>query len=125
MKIPAALIELYLSAVTFNWFNDHDLPAEELAEYEPYVDAMGQWARERGDLPIVKLAYGYLLAHPEIELSRFSGPSFAFVDEDLRAILTYCWQRLWPEEPVPTSWSGPAVEITDEPWSDRKLSAAS
>lgn len=113
MRVPVQLLDYYLSVVTVAYYNDHDSPPDEVEGYEEFVDSMAANAERRGDLETLKTAFAHLLAHPEIDCSRFGGGRYPYDDEEMREILAYVQERLGGDERRDA-----AVELVQQPLED-------
>lgn len=97
MEISRSFITHYLGNITVSWFNDHDLPPDDIDEYHNFVLDMKFYATKHNDLEKLRLAFEYLLAHPEINTEEFAGSRYGFDDEDMREIIRYAYQTMFPD----------------------------
>ncbi|MBW4690641.1 MAG: hypothetical protein KME27_02615 [Lyngbya sp. HA4199-MV5] len=88
-------IERYLGDVTASWFGDNDMPADELSEYDSYIENMKMHAERFGNLDALKQFFEHLLAHPEINTEALTSSQFAWDDEQVREIIAYAHQKIW------------------------------
>ena len=96
MEIPRHLLDHYLANVTVGYFDSEDLLPEEVSAYHRCVLEMKLDAEHFGDLDALKVAFDYLLAHPEIDTEQFAGGRYPYDDEEVREILRYAVARIWP-----------------------------
>jgi len=69
-------------------------------------------AEQFGDLEALKLAFEYLLSHPEIDASAFAGDRYPYDDDEVREIVRYARATIWPDAgPVPER--GPDVRLVN------------
>lgn len=101
IQISESMVKHYLDDVTFSWFNDHDLPPDEVEEYHYLVNWMKQNATNHDDLNYLKLAFEYLLKNSEIDCEEFSGGSYPFDDEEIRDIIEFAYRTIWPDAILP------------------------
>ncbi|MEW6734349.1 MAG: hypothetical protein AB1489_23690 [Acidobacteriota bacterium] len=124
MKISKAIISYYLADVTLAWFNNNDLPPKDIFQYHHCIMQMQLGAISHGDLNELRLAFEYLLANPQINCEEFAGDRYPYDDKEVREIIHYAWQTIWPDaQPIPPG--GPVdVELIntslDDWWAQRK-----
>ena len=129
MKISKTMVKYYLEYVTIGYFGDHTEPPENFADYDECIDNMMAIAEIEGDLNWLELAVHYLLSHPEIDLTEYSGV-YPLSSEELREIIEHLWTRIWPENPLPGPNQESDLELeleymSVEDWADfRRRSAA-
>ncbi len=115
MDISEAMVRHYLTCITVNWFNDHDLPPDNVGDCRPFVESMKTWAVDRGDLPALKLASEHLLGHPEVDCGPLGDVRYPFENEDIRVIIASAWRTLRPGTlPIPKG-GPPGVKLARMP----------
>ena len=120
MIISDDMMRYYIGDITSGYFSHHDVPADNVTEYAPFIENMRKLANLHGDLDYLRLGLEYLLAHPEIELLPFAhGDSYPYWEEQIREIIEYAWKMLWPNA-LPISPGGPSgvelVPMSLEEW---------
>ena len=100
MKISTAMVNHYLSDITVAWFNHHELPPDEMQEYLPLVQWMKQNASNHGDLEYLKLAFEYLLTHPDVNYEDFSGGRYPYDSDDIIEIIDFIYRTIWSDLPA-------------------------
>ena len=96
MDIPKHLIDTYLEYITVGYFDPEDLPPDDVSGYAHCVTNVKLHAQHFGDLEALKVAFDYLLAHPEIDSEQFAGGRYPYFDEEVREILRYAVATIWP-----------------------------
>ena len=96
MDIPKHLIDTYVQDITVGYFDPEDLPPNDLSGYARCLRNVRIGARDFGDLDALKVAFDYLLAHPEIDTEQFAGSRYPYDDEEVREILRYAVAAIWP-----------------------------
>ena len=94
MNIPKHLIDRYLQDITTISCEPEYPPPEAVSGYHDRVVNMMLGAKQFGDLEALKLAFEYLLAHPEIDTTQFDYSPYD--DEEDREILRYAVATIWP-----------------------------
>lgn len=127
MEISVQMINYYLSYFTEVWFNDNDLPPDDVREYHPFVKEMELAARKHDDVDALKEGIQYILGNPHFDIEQFSGSRYPFDRDELIEIVEYLWRVLWPNEgPIPRG--GPTnielVQMPLEVWWSRKRTSA-
>ena len=119
MNISESMIRYYLRNITMGWFDPEDEPPEDITEYYKCVQDMKLHAVNHNDLDALKLGLEYLLAHPELDYTKFSGGRYPYEPEEVREIIYYAWKTIWPDsEPVSDSTllAVKLVRMTLEEW---------
>ena len=114
MEIKESVITHYLADITISWFNENEYPPDELHGYAQCVNWMKGNAEKRGELDLLKLAFEHILANPDVDCERLAGGRYPYDDEEMREIIEYAWQKLWPDAP-PIPDGGPP-DVTIVPW---------
>jgi len=99
MKISAAMVNHYLSDITVAWFNHHELPPDNLKDYLPLVHWMKQNASNHDDLQYLKLAFEYLVTHPDVNHEYFSGGRYPYDRDDIKEIIDFTYRTIWSDSP--------------------------
>ncbi|WP_224248812.1 hypothetical protein [Hyalangium gracile] len=115
MRIPRSMLDYYLDNVTVGFFNDHDSPPDDLSGYHDDVMIMRQKAVRHGDMEFLRLGLGYLLSTPGIDHESWGGGRYPFDAEEVRAIIEYAYQTLWPGAPLPSRDELSQVELVSMP----------
>lgn len=115
MRISEAMIRYYLDTVTVGYFNDHELPPDDVHGYAEQVHSMGLKMAKHGDSQALRLGLAYLLRHGEIDLSYYNGGRYPFDDAEMREIIRYIESVLFPEKQEPTDDELGRVEIIAVP----------
>lgn len=102
IKIAESMIDHYLGDVTISWFNDHDLPPDDVKEYHSLVVWMKQNATNHGDLKYLKLAFEYLLSNPDFDYEQFAGSRYPYDSEEIREIIEFAYRTIWSNDILPT-----------------------
>ena len=115
MDISLSMVKHYLDDVTVGWFDDHDLPPENVADYLPRVLEMKKGAAKHGDLEALKLAFEHILANRRIDCEILGGGRYPFDDKDVREIIAFAWKTIWPDaRPIPPG-GPPGVRLIEMP----------
>lgn len=124
MKIISEALEKHIRQVTCGYFLEPriDFP-EDLSAFDSYIDNMVESARYRGHLDILKPGIEYVLAHPELDLEGYGSPeNWIWENDEVRALLVYIRNRLWPDAgPLPEG-GPPGVELVPAPGLEWNLS---
>lgn len=124
MKISKSMINYYLSSVTVGWFDDNDLPPDEVQKYLPLVQDIKTWATHHGDLETLKLSFEYLLTHPEINYEEFAGGRYPYDSEEIREIIEFVYRTIWTDSQQISLERSPNVQLVQMPleewWSRSK-----
>lgn len=95
MESSKARIKRYLPYITDGWIVDNDMPADELSEYDSYIQNMENLAANFGDLDALKQFFEHILTHPGINTEELAGSHFTWSNEQVREIITYVYQKVW------------------------------
>ena len=102
MNISDSMTRYYLDSVTVGWFNRHDLPPDDVADYYDYVMDIQKSAQKHGDTEYLRVALEYLLSNPETDFERYDGGRYPYDSDDVREIIEYVLRTLWPDAaPIP------------------------
>lgn len=96
MQISEPLIRYYLADILLCWFNSNDLPPDDVTAYYKYVLEMQKGAVKHGDIDVLKLAFEYILSQPKFDCTRLNESDYPYENEEIREIIFYAWQTLWP-----------------------------
>ena len=125
MRISESMIRYYLDTITVGYFNDHDLPPDDVREYEPQVREIERKLAKHGDAKSLQLAFAYLLRNTEIDLAALNGGRYPFDDGEMREMIRYCSETLFPVGKEPLEEDVGAVEIVQMPveewWRERGI----
>jgi hypothetical protein len=127
MRISQSLIKYLLGYVTVGYFDDHDEPPEDVAEFAGAAESLRSFAEDTGNMRWLRLAIGYLLSTPGVDLRDYNGGQYPFSERAMRELLEFLWHTWWPDEDIPEPGEGPLVEIaniSNEEWEAQKASAA-
>jgi hypothetical protein len=94
MEISKYKFERYLAEVTDIWIAEHDMPADELSEYDSHIENMKLHAEKAGELEALKLGFEEILTHPDINTEELTGSHFTWSDEQVREIIAYAYQKI-------------------------------
>ncbi len=97
MDISEQMIGFHLRLVTLAYFGEHDDVPDDVAGYHDYVEDMKRQAIRFGDLDGLKLAFEHILANPEIDTVTLSQANFPYEEEEVREIVRYAWETIWPD----------------------------
>jgi hypothetical protein len=103
MKISESMVEFYLTKVTNLWIIDHGVPPYNPSEYDDYyIEDIKQSAIYRDDLDTLKLALEHIMSNPEIDTGRLADSEYDWEDEEVRELIRYIWNKIWPDSsPIP------------------------
>ena len=110
MRIGNGMFDHYLDKLTFEWFSDHDLPPEDMSDYDPKILALTNDARQHNDLTTFRLAMDWILLNPDKYNLEDHG-NYPFENEDVREILRYLRKKMYPDLPPPDPAEVKDVEI--------------
>ena len=96
MQIPKLLIQTCLNHITVGYFARHETPPDNLEDYGPQLENIRNYLKEQNQAENFKLALDYLLAHPEIRSNDFVTLTFPFSETQIREIISYVRQYLYP-----------------------------
>lgn len=126
--VSAHMIRHYTDALTVGWYDDHDLPPDQVDEYAPLVEDLRRTLQRQGDDDDAAFRTGlqYLLTKPDARLEGFAGGRYAYDADEVRDILAYLYQALYPDVPLPDA--PPRVRVDwevplDEWWMRRGVTA--
>ena len=112
IEIPSHMLHHYLQNVTVAYFDPEHFPPDDVSGYASCIMNMRLLAEQFGDLEALKLAFEYLLSHPEIDASAFAGDRYPYDDDEVREIVRYARATIWPDAgPVPER--GPDVRLVN------------
>lgn len=124
-KISKDKITYYLMYLTVGYFDDENVPPSTVEGYAAQVPYIKAKAEKQGDLPWLKLALEYLLAHPEVDCSEYRGPHYAYSDAEMRGIFRYLLDNIWPDAgPTPPTALNEVemVPMSDAEWKELRVS---
>jgi hypothetical protein len=126
LDISKSMVRHYLDAITVPYFKTHDAPPRNLDAYLPQLLAMKR--RLHKDEDAFKLACEHIIGSPHVDASELAGGGYAFSENEIRALIRYVWQQLWPDAPAVKS-GGPAdVKLVpmalEDWWASRKAGVA-
>ncbi|CBN59249.1 MULTISPECIES: hypothetical protein [Kamptonema] len=98
MQISEPMIRYHLHDILLSWFNSNDLPPDDITGYYKYVLEMQKGAVKHGDMDVLKLAFEYILSQPEFDCTRLNESDYPYENEEIREIIFYAWQTLWPND---------------------------
>src|SRR5262245_53093067 len=93
-RIATGMVDHYLGDVTTSWFNEHDLPPDDIREYVPLMLWMKRNATNHGGLEALRVALGYLLTAPDVDLEQFAGSRYPFSAADIEQIVRLAYHSL-------------------------------
>jgi hypothetical protein len=128
LDISTSMVRYYMDAVTIPYFKTHDAPPRNLDGYLPQLLAMKRKLTVNKDEDALKLACEHIIGNPHIDASQLAGGGYAFSENEIRVLIRYVWQQLWPEAPA-VKTGGPLdvklVPMSLEDWrASRKAAAA-
>lgn len=110
MKIANGMFDHYLSKLTFQWYNDHDEPPDDLSGYDEIIVGLIQDAQQHNDMEPLRLAIDWILLTPggyELE----DHGNYLLSDEAVREMLRYIRKKAYPGAPPPDPEEVKDVEI--------------
>lgn len=113
-KISLGMIQDCLSYVTTSWFGEHDFPAENMEEYDAYIEDMRRYAIKKNNLLYLKLGLEFLLSNNLIEDSFYeelSSECWDYEKEELMEIVSYIYSVVWCDRKDPEITRVPNIEI--------------
>lgn len=116
MEICKTLFDSYLSMITVGYFNNHEEPPDDIAEYKELIESIKWWAIHFDELEMLQLSIDYHLNHPEISLEDHGG-RYPFTDAEVREIVQYIRAIIWPENPPVDEEALNQVKFVNEPFS--------
>jgi hypothetical protein len=123
LDISKSMVRYYLDAITVPYFKTHDAPPRNLDAYLPQLLAMKR--RVHKDEDALKLAFEHIIGNPHVDASELAGGGYALSENEIRALIRYVWQQLWPDAPA-VKPGGPAdVKLVpmalEDWWASRKV----
>jgi len=123
MQISESMIRYYLDTVTVGYFDDHELPPDDVRGYDPQVREIGLKLAKHGDAKSLRLAFAYLLRNTGLDLAALNGGRYPFDDGEMREMIRYCYETLFPGDKGPGEEDVGAVKIVQMPveewWAER------
>ena len=119
IQISSRIIEHYLSYITTMWFDDHDLPPDDVASYRPRIEKMKLAAKKKGDYEYLRLAFEYLLSNQHLSDEVFetiASGRYLYSADEVRNIICYAYQILWPENQIPQLGYYPDIKFIKTGW---------
>jgi len=113
MRISEPMIQYYLGTVTVGYFNDQDLPPNDVKSYECLVSTIRQKAVKHADMEHLHIALAWLLTNKEVDLQTFNGGRYPFDSEEMFDIICYIYNSLYPEKGYPAEELLKRVELVD------------
>jgi hypothetical protein len=102
MDIPISLINYYLGQITVGYFDDHDLPPGTVSGYEDELANLETIALRNKEDEMLRLGLEHILADPDFDCRRINGGRYPFTNDQIREIIAYVRQMLWPGAgPIP------------------------
>ena len=98
-----------------NEVQESTVPLDELHRFDAFMQDVRNgldWYEQ--DEPL-RLSLEHLLAKPDYDLSTFFLGSSFETDEEMRPIVTYFYERLWPDAPPIPEGGPPNVELVPAP----------
>ena len=118
MDISNEMIGFHLRLVTSAYFGKHDDVPADVTGYDAYIEDMKRQALHFGDLDALKLAFEHILANPEIDMVTLSQANFPYKEAEVREIIRYAWERIWPDADPISPGGPPGVRLVDMPPGD-------
>jgi hypothetical protein len=118
LDISEPMIRYYLDSVTTGYFNNNEVPPDSVEGYLDQVRAMQRKAADHGDLDTLKMAFEYLLRHPEIDAGHLGDDRYPYSDEEIREIIRYARHIIWPETSTAELSEPPNVRLVQMPLED-------
>ena len=101
MRMSESMIKYYLDTITVGYFNEHDLPPDNLGDYENLVNTIKSKATKHGDLEYLHVALAWLLTNKEVDLESFNGGRYPFDADEMREIISYVYVYLFQDRETP------------------------
>jgi hypothetical protein len=121
VKVNSHLIEKYLWILTMGRAASAEEPMADLSAFDPEIDEMAERARADDNEDLLRIAIDALIARPEGRLRPFAGQVYRFPDREFVQLLTYAYERIWPD--MLLSLAGEETEIEFEPMTDEAWAA--
>jgi hypothetical protein len=126
LDISTSMVRFYMDSITVPYFKTHDAPPRNLDAYLPQLLAMKRKLSVNQDEEALKLAFEHVIGNPHVDASQLAGGGYAFSENEIRVLIRYIWQQLWPDA-TPVKTGGPAdvklVPMSLEDWKSRKATA--
>jgi hypothetical protein len=103
-EISAQMLMYHLKEAIANWFYmnlNTDLPKSQ-EDFKERIEFVRWSAEYLGDMDMFTLGIEYILAHPQIDAARFNDSRILLSDQQMRKILEYIKQALWPDASIAT-----------------------
>lgn len=123
MKVNYNVIRGYLSSLTEGRGASNPDTIDEWYTYNMDIDAMIANARAAGDEDLLRLSIDSLISSPDNRLGRFIGQVYAYSDDEMQDLLSYAFERIWPDEVPSAAGDGIAMEfvaMSDEEWAAQR-----
>jgi hypothetical protein len=115
-EISAQMLMYHLKGAIANWFDVHaDLPKSQ-EDFKERIEFVRWSAEYLGDMDALTLGIEYILAHPQIDAARFNDSRTPLSDQQMREILGYIKQKLWPNDSPITTKSVKLVSMPLKDW---------
>ena len=115
MRISESMLRYYLDTVTVGYFDDHDLPPDNVRGFDDYIQTMKQKALKHHDMDALRVALAYLLSSKGLDLATFSGGRYPFDDAEMRELVRHAYEVLFPADDGLTETSLSSVELVQMP----------
>jgi hypothetical protein len=123
MRISKSMINYYLDTITVAYFNDHDMPPDDIRGYDELVETMRLKAIKHGDMDHLRVALAFLLTDRRIDLEAFNGGRYPYDAAEMREIIRHTYEILFPGDKGPPEDVLGEVELVDVPleawWQER------
>jgi hypothetical protein len=128
LDISKSMVRYYMDAITIPYFKTHDAPPRNLDAYLPQLLAMKRKLSAHKDEDALKLACEHVIGNPHIDASQLGGGGYTFSENEIRGLIRYVWQQLWPDAPAVKSGGPTGVQLVpmslEDWWASRKTAAA-
>jgi hypothetical protein len=127
VEISKSMVRYYMDAITIPFFKTHDAPPRNLDAYLPQLIAMKRRLALHKDEDALKLACEHVIGNPHVDASQLAGGGYAFSENEIRALIRYVWQQLWPDAPQVKSGGPPDVRLVPmslDDWRTSRKAAA-
>lgn len=114
MKIATDMFNHYVDYFTGVWTAMHDLPPDSLSEYDEEIALAHVELVQRNDLEPFRLAIDWILLHPEKYSLQHHGGTYPFDDEEVRVILRYLREKIYPGQAAPSMSEVKDVELVPQ-----------
>jgi hypothetical protein len=121
MRVNSHLIEKYLWILTMGRAASAEEPMADLSAFDPEIDEMAELARADGNEDLLRISIDALIARPEGRLRPFAGQVYRFPDREFVQLLTYAYERIWPD--MLLSLPGEEMAVEFEPMTDQEWAA--